>query len=189
MEGLPNLSIADKFAKLRAMGAGEFTHFNGSLEAHLHGTYELLRDWGAKPALCNAGLFHAAYGTDGFDEHLLSLDSRAKIAEIIGDEAEQIVYLYCACDRSYVFESIRPNRPIQFHNRFTHQYFELTEEQGRDFCMLTVANELEIAAQSTVFVNQHGEALRKLFANMTHFLPPPATDRVKAVLGVGATNK
>ena len=176
-------SITEKFAQLKAWGAGEFAHLNGTLEAHLKGTYELLRSWKANLTLCDAGLFHAAYGTDGFDEHLLSLDNRAKIADIIGEEAEQIVYLYCSCDRSYVFENIRPNHPVQFHNRFTDQYFELTEEQGCDFYLLTVANELEIAAQSTAFVSQHGEALRALFANMTQYLPASATDMVESVLG------
>ena len=34
--------------------------------SHLLGTRRLLVEWGERPALCDAGLFHSAYGTEYF---------------------------------------------------------------------------------------------------------------------------
>jgi hypothetical protein len=41
----------------------------------------------------SGGLCHAAYGTDGFSTALLRLDERFMLAEMIGAETEQLVYL------------------------------------------------------------------------------------------------
>ncbi|WP_432724182.1 DUF6817 domain-containing protein [Jeongeupia wiesaeckerbachi] len=43
------------------MGAGAFSHLNGSLEYPLRGTEALLHSCGASEQVCRAGLFHAAY--------------------------------------------------------------------------------------------------------------------------------
>ena len=81
-----------RFKALEALGAGplgvEKEHLNGSLISHLTGTFKMLQRWDAADYVCDAGLFHAAYGTAGFDETMVSLEQRAKIAEVIGEEAE-----------------------------------------------------------------------------------------------------
>lgn len=176
-------SIQQKFLQLKALGAGEFAHLNGSLETHLKGTYQLLSCWNASQHVCDAGLFHAAYGTDGFEESMLSLDERQKVGSIIGEEAEQIVYLYCACDRTYVFDGIILNQPIVFKDRFTQSEFTLSEQQAHQFCELTVANELDIAMHSPTFVAQHGEALQKLFLRMSPYLSQAAKVEINTLLG------
>ncbi|MDN3684622.1 hypothetical protein QW180_17835 [Vibrio sinaloensis] len=85
-----------------------FQHLNGSLEAHLQGTQALLNRWGADEVLQVAGLFHAAYGTAGFDDNMVSLAQRDKIASIIGPQAEALVYLYCSCDRDFCLPTVWP---------------------------------------------------------------------------------
>ncbi|MEU0678020.1 DUF6817 domain-containing protein [Streptomyces sp. NPDC006172] len=50
--------------------------------------------WGADPDVQLAGLCHAGYGTDGFDGSLLGITERWVLAELIGDRAEALVYLY-----------------------------------------------------------------------------------------------
>ena len=69
----------------------------------------MLNSWHAKPFICDAGLYHAAYGTDGFDEHMVSVTQRKAIGEIIGTQAEELVYLYCACDRTFFNENCLNN--------------------------------------------------------------------------------
>lgn len=59
-------AMSYKFQVLSELGAGEFEHLDGSLIAHLNGTKDLLLQWGASLELQDAGLYHAAYGTDGF---------------------------------------------------------------------------------------------------------------------------
>lgn len=39
----------EKFEVLKKLGAGDFQHLNGSLEAHLKGTQKILESWDVKP--------------------------------------------------------------------------------------------------------------------------------------------
>ncbi|MGB0944999.1 MAG: DUF6817 domain-containing protein [Marinomonas sp.] len=169
-----------RFKALEALGAGEFDHLNGSLISHLTGTFKMLKAWGAADYVCDAGLFHAAYGTAGFDETMVSLSQRAKIAEVIGKEAEALVYLYCSCDRDYVFESSIGKDPIAFKDRFTGECFTLDDEQACAFCELTLANELELLLTSEAFVAKYGAELYDLFENIQHYLTDTGVKAYKA---------
>lgn len=159
-----------RFAALAALGAGEFVHLNGTLIAHLTGTLDLLKAWGAADYVCDAGLFHAAYGTAGFDETMVSLTQRAKIVDVIGEAAEALVYLYCSCDRAFVFERKIGKKPIKFKDRFTGECFVLDDQQASAFCELTVANELELLLTSKAFVDQYGAELLVLFEDIQHYV-------------------
>jgi len=172
-----------KFEKLSELGAGEFEHLNGSLIKHLNSTYLLLEKWGASQELCDSGLYHAAYGTAGFEAQVVSLSKRSEIAKIIGEAAEEIVYLYCSCDRNFVFNNFSTIASIRFRDRFTEKEFELTHEQAQQFCELTVANELELAIESNDFLKEHGLGLHNLFIKMKPLLSKHANEAVKSVLG------
>ncbi|MBL4583363.1 MAG: hypothetical protein JKX83_01985 [Pseudomonadales bacterium] len=104
----------EKFKKPAQLGAGDFEHTNGVLLDHLIATQALLKKWQASAVLQDAGLYHAAYGTVGFDEHLVSIDQRNKISNIIGKAAEEIVYLYCACDRDYFWPQFSGPSELEF---------------------------------------------------------------------------
>lgn len=172
-----------KFEKLSELGAGEFEHLNGSLIKHLNSTYQLLEKWGASQELCDSGLYHAAYGTAGFEAQVVPLSQRNDIAKIIGKAAEEIVYLYCSCDRSFVFKDFSASASIKFKDRFTEKEFELTHAQAQQFCELTVANELELAIDSNNFLKEHGKGLHNLFIKMKPLLSKHANDTVNSVLG------
>lgn len=172
-----------KFKRLSELGAGDFEHIDGVLIDHLIGTRSLLKQWQASAILQDAGLYHAAYGTSGFSKNLVSTDHRDKIASIIGKEAEQIVYLYCACDRDYFWPQFANSSNPEFKNRFTGQVFELNQQQLKEFCELTAANELEIANGNQDFVNKYGRGLYTLFKNMQRYLSSNAILSVEAVLG------
>ncbi|NMP31145.1 hypothetical protein HII17_06175 [Thalassotalea sp. M1531] len=172
-----------KFEKLSELGAGEFEHLNGSLIKHLNSTYQILKKWGASQELCDSGLYHAAYGTAGFVAQVAPLSQRNEIAKLIGKAAEEIVYLYCSCDRDFVFSGFEPRAAIKFRDRFTKKEFELTHEQAQQFCELTVANELELAIDSTEFLREHGQGLYNLFTKMKPLLSKPANEAVTRVLG------
>jgi hypothetical protein len=126
--------------------------------------------------LCDAGLYHAAYGIDGFDTSVVPLSRRNEIANIVGEEAEAIVYLFCSCDRGFVFSNIGQSSDIQFKDRFTGKEFVLTQEQATQFCELTVANELELALSSEEFLNKHGKGLYDFFIKFEPFLTQKAND-------------
>ncbi|MCF2857200.1 hypothetical protein L1286_06955 [Pseudoalteromonas sp. SMS1] len=172
----------DKFKVLQALGAGDFQHLDGSLQSHLQGTERILKEWGSGELLQVAGLFHAAYGTDGFDESMVSLAQRNRIAELIGKEEEALVYLYCACDRDFVFPQFGSDQPIQFRNRFTQQEFPLSEADTILLCELTAANELELAGRYPKFKARHGAGLLDLFKRMEPYLSDNAHNAYTSIL-------
>jgi hypothetical protein len=153
-------------ARLRALGASRFVHVNGTLERHLRGTQRLLRNWGSRDPLCLAGLYHAVYGTDGITGRLVELDARDAVAKVIGDEAERAVYVYAACARDGFHPRIGTPMQNVFVDRFADSEYPITDCELRDFCELTIANELELALSSTSFKLRHRRDLSELFARM-----------------------
>ncbi len=172
----------DLFAQLQAMGAGEFQHLNGSLEAHLRGVESLLRAWGARQALGSAGLYHAVYGTDGFNPALTGLDGRARVAELIGPEAEELAYLYGACDRAVFYPRIGRGAQLQFADRFRSAEYEISTSQLKDLCELILANELEIAGNSSEFRSKHGPQLSAFFERMQGLVSEAGFQSFRTVL-------
>lgn len=168
-----------KFQELAKLGVGEFEHLDGTLIDHLKGTMKLLKEWGAETELQDAGLFHAAYGTDGFDESMTSPEKRSDIARIIGTKAEGIVYEYCACDRKQFFSKFEGTQRPEFKNRFSGETYYLSSEMLKMFCELTAANEIEIAIDNPSFKAEHGPALNGLFLKMAPYLSNDARFRAK----------
>ena len=159
----------DPQARLAALGATAFAHVNGTLAEHLHGTAQLLRDWGNRDALCLAGLYHAVYGTAGIRGALVGVDDRRTIAAWIGDDAEHIAYLYGACDREQFHPRIGTPDQTRFVDRFARTEYAITHALLRDFCELTVANETELARRNPAYRRKHGD-LRRLFERMDGLL-------------------
>lgn len=176
----------EKFRALAALGAGDFAHINGSLEEHFVGVHDMLVDWGARPVLCDAGLFHAAYGTVHFTDAMLPLDKRALVAGIIGAEAEAIVYRYCSCDRALVWPRIGAAVPLPFEDRFTGETIIMPEDELREFCELTAANELQIAAGEPGFREQHRAVFTSLFSRMRPWLSEPGNRFAASLFDIGS---
>jgi hypothetical protein len=65
--------------------------------SHLVGVARVLKGWGARPALCDAGLFHSVYGTEYFP--LESEAERDDVIAVIGPEAERVAWLWCTIRR------------------------------------------------------------------------------------------
>jgi hypothetical protein len=165
---------AQAWQRLLALGAGGFAHVGGSLAAHLRGTEALLLRWGARDALCLAGLCHAVYGTDGITGALASLGARTRIAELIGEEAEAIAYLYGACDRDRFHPRIGSPDELRFADRYTGTEYPIGGARLGDLCELSVANELELALGNAAFRAKHRASLRELFDRMAPHLSEPA---------------
>jgi hypothetical protein len=172
------------FKALQELGAGEFEHLNGDLATHLRGTESLLAQWSARPALRAAGLYHAVYGTDGYQQAVVALALRPRIAGLIGDEAEALAYLYGAANRGAFYPRIGTDMQHRFSDRFTAADTDIGTAQLADLCELIVANEVEIARHSAAFRAQHGPALRALFDRMTAagLISAPATRAYQAAL-------
>jgi len=176
------MDIEEKYSQLTKLGAGDFEHLDGSLIDHLKGTYTLLKRWGANRALCNAGLFHAAYGTAGFNKSLVLGDCRYSIKNIVGKKSEKIVYTYCACDRDFFWPQIGIKNTPVFLNRFTREKCYLSNRELINFCELTVANELEIARDNDGFIQKYCQSLSDLFHRMGPYISDMAKSSIEIIL-------
>lgn len=158
---------------LIAHGADRMAHPGGTLLAHLDRVGAALREWGARPALQAAGETHAFYGTDGFPQPLLPLDRRGQLREIIGAEAEAVVYFYASCDRGATYPTLDAPE-VTFRDRFAGETFHPTHQQLSDFAELTAANELDIIRVSADFRDKHGAAILRLLNRLDRWLSPSA---------------
>jgi hypothetical protein len=127
-------------------------HVFGDLLTHLVGVETLVRAWGGSELLALAALGHATYGTDGFPPHILELDQRSVLSEVIGEEAEALVYFYASCDRGFFYPQLEnPDMELaqlRFRDRFTGSEVTPGASQVTQFVDLTSANETELAASS-----------------------------------------
>ncbi|MGW3284870.1 DUF6817 domain-containing protein [Streptomyces sp. NPDC001002] len=160
-------------ALLRELGAADIPHPGGTLLAHLQRVQGRLAEWGARPVLQLAGLCHAFYGTDGFPTALLPVDRRAELALVIGEEAEEIVYRYAACDRKATYPTLA-DADGPFHDRFTGRSHIPGLQLRRDFAELSAANELDIARIDPAFREKWGTELLALFTPFRPLLSQPA---------------
>lgn len=147
---------------LKNLNQEELLHVNGKLISHLQNTYGYLQSWGNREALCIAGLYHAVYSTDGYAKQLIDVSHRSHIIDLIGIEAEKIIYYYAACDRNYFYARIG-NKNLFYRNRFTSQKNCLEFQLFCDLLELTFANELEIAIDNKNFKEKHRDWYTELF--------------------------
>jgi len=150
-------------ALLNATGAAEIAHPGGTLLAHLCRTADLLSAWRAPETLIIAGLCHAAYGTDGFDQALLDLSERARLASAIGAAAEDLVYFYASCDREFTYASLVDGH-LRFRDRYTGAVSAPESDRMRQFMELTFANEIDVARHSRSFAQNVWPKLMTLFS-------------------------
>ncbi|MGW3104985.1 DUF6817 domain-containing protein [Streptomyces sp. NPDC001100] len=157
-------------------------HPGGTLVAHLQRVRDRLAGWGARPALQLAGLCHACYGTDGFPTALLPVDTgRAGLAEVIGAEAEAIVYLYGACDRKATYPGLAEADGV-FRDRFTGALHRPGPQLRRDIAELTAANELDLIRHDFTFRDRWGPQLLALFTRFKPLLSQPAWSDCRSAL-------
>jgi len=169
-------------AFLKSHGADRTPHVNSNLLAHLEGTCELLRQWGNPAPLCLAGLCHAVYGTDGFAVAFLDPSERSQLCEVIGAEAEAMVYFYASCDRRYVYPQIERAAPVEFRDRFSETVFVPDEALFRSFLELTFANELELVT-TPALVDYTRETFGVLFERCRDLVSQAAFAHFTALCG------
>ena len=125
---------------LRRVNTDDMPHTGRSLLDHLLGTRRLLVEWGARPALCDAGLFHSIYGTDHYEQKALPLTMRDEVRQLIGDEAESLVWLFCMMRRETFFLDLGQDRNPSVQHRETGEQIPLSGTQHQDLsrCCLPI---------------------------------------------------
>ncbi|SFW88868.1 alpha/beta fold hydrolase [Amycolatopsis australiensis] len=156
-------------ALLRDLGAAQVSHPGGTLLDHLRRVSEQVTEWGGSRRARLAALCHATYGTDGFPHPLLPPDRRARLRAAIGDDAEELVHRYGACERSQTYARLG-TAPLPLTDRFTGEVVDLTGTDLTDFALLTIANELDVARTASLTPGTRG-AIRSLIATLGAYVP------------------
>ena len=97
--------VARELARRRADLVG---HARGSLEQHLSGVHAMLARWGQPERVRLAGLLHSAYSTEAYNFALFGYDERARVRELVGADAERLIFAFCRCRR----DTLRAARPL-----------------------------------------------------------------------------
>jgi hypothetical protein len=107
---------------------------------HLYNTYKLMKSYGLDESLCLAGLFHCIYGTGSYNEAVELNVSRESVREIIGTEAEELVWQYKICF---------PREQSLVHGRTT-----MTNELRLKLLWISYANAIEQAYRIEKFATE-----------------------------------
>lgn len=198
-EADPDWAAIESF--LASLGAATLPHPGGTLLEHLSRVRLRLAEWQAAPEVQVAGLCHAAYGTDGFATSLLSTegiegvdsvdgvegvggtDRREVLAARIGEQAEELVYLYGSCERRSTYPRFGSQEPVCFRDRFTGTDHTPEAPQARAFAEITVANELDVIAHNPEAAEKYAASLHRLFDRMAPLLSPQAVRAYTSELG------
>ena len=161
---------------LERLGAGRMSHSRGTLLAHLVATHDLLQAWGNAPEVCVAGGFHSIYGTYVYDGRAASLDERPAVRRVIGERAEQLVYLFCVTDRSEFYGQVESERP-RLHDPVRDEAVAIDRATLADLIEIEAANVLEqlprrSARKAARAARWYGDAFAR-----THDLLSPAARR------------
>jgi hypothetical protein len=87
-------------------GFMQFSHAREVFKDHLLGTWALLETWGQPRDVARAGLFHTGYSGDIFQFFFWNAaDSlqRQELREIVGVDAEQLIWLFGTLHRGKIF--------------------------------------------------------------------------------------
>jgi hypothetical protein len=185
-------ALAAKLAFLEACGAGSRDHSGADLLSHLRGTYDLLVEWGARPAVCEAGLFHSVYGTRAFRGSIVSPEQRQAVRDIIGTEAEDLAYLFGAINMATLYENFDRTDRFAVLNATTGEWVRISEPCLRDLCNLAAANWLEQSDRLSqelrdLDVDEHRQMLPWLLDGARHALARTLADRGGDPLGLSSS--
>jgi hypothetical protein len=176
--------MTDFFATL---GAEKVAHTKKSYLAHVIAVYRFMESEGCSDELCDAGMLHSVYGTQGFQDFTLPLERRPEVRALIGDRAERLAYLNCAMDRPTFDGIVRQEQgPYRFRDRFTGETVELSTEDYDDLCRIHLYDRLEQIPRV-----QGWDYRRQAFRQMAERLGPRAVaayDRVYALEPSGQTS-
>jgi hypothetical protein len=117
-------------AALSRFGISYTAHSETTLTSHLKGTYEILKRWDCENYICIAGLCHSIYGTESFSKAPATLDNREFMKTLIGQEAEELTYLFGAHQKESLWKNL--DRPVI-----------ISSKSLSDLITLTLANWLE----------------------------------------------
>lgn len=137
------------------LGAAAVPHSGRSLYEHLCGVNSILRAWEQAESVCAAGMFHSIYSTEKFRHTTLPMSERSRLQAVIGEEAEQLVYLFATLPRAAVLEaagSWQPFSAAEYAEIACHgdsKIVQVSKTELTNLVLLQMANRVEQASKPT----------------------------------------
>jgi len=128
----------ERLELLKRLGFDDLAHDSHvPFLSHLIGTRRVLAAWGERAAMCDAGLFHSAYGTEYFpvDQDV----ERTDVQAVIGAEAEEIAHAWCTIRR----DTIEVGPPATVEDRTSGDRIEISDQLLADIATLWAADTVE----------------------------------------------
>jgi hypothetical protein len=162
-------------ALLEELGADVTSHSRGTLLEHLRGTHDLLEQWGNPPPVCVAGLFHSIYGTYAFDKQSADMNMRERIRDVIGADAEWLVFVFCVTDRRCFYDYLGEPR-FKIRDIVHDRDLELDRDTLAALIEIEVANMLDqVPRRSRKKALRAAEFYSQAFARSRDYLTSSAT--------------
>lgn len=122
--------MEDKFSFLKNL-TKELPHSNRSFWDHLYNTGYLLWKLGEPEYICDAGLYHSVYDTAYYKA---GLDvTREQIKKLIGEKAENLVYIFCKLENRTDALLNRQDIPKNVHLDLLKIEYANIIEQNREY--------------------------------------------------------
>jgi (p)ppGpp synthase/HD superfamily hydrolase len=165
---------------LREAHTESMPHSERGLLDHLLGTRALLVEWGARPAVCDASLFHSVYGTEHYELTVIPLSLRADVQHLIGEESEALAWLFCIMHRESFDQNLLRTGAYSIQHRLTAEKVPLTAAQFHDLVTMTFANTLEAFPRLPWGVRRNCRAYLRPFRTVAISGAQNAFDQVEA---------
>lgn len=131
------------YAFLCTKGANTADFHNRSILQHFIGTYSVLREWNNNIDVCNAGLCHGIYLNEFFKDHDATNFNRSTLQMEIGNEAEEMAYIYCFIDRRKFVNDLGKNLDKKYFDSYSGKEISINLTQKKNITELIWANAFE----------------------------------------------
>ena len=131
------------------MKCHEISHSSRFFIDHLLRVSFILEDWGCDGTAVLCGLFHSVYGTASFSHATLKWSERDKLRAVIGDEAEELVYMFCTASAKEVWAAVKSSakqdapETFELGNSHTKGTHRVSARQLAQLAEVKLANQAE----------------------------------------------
>jgi hypothetical protein len=177
--------IQDAAQKLERHGTKEIEHTRRTFFEHLSDTGDLLKYWGCRDALCVAGYFHSFYGSEGTTAYasVLQFSDRERLRAEIGEESEELVYLYCISQHRPRYSDQLGASTCFVKNRLTGEKVPTSAAILADLIALDCADLVEqFYRQGLRFRLYHRSVYRRSYLRASTCLPRRGREAVHRML-------
>jgi hypothetical protein len=161
--------LDEMLAVIGRQGAREIWHKHGTFFEHLLGVWRILAAWRQPSDVCRLGLMHSVYSNSFVRMKVFDAEQaagREAVRSLIGEEAERLVYLFCAIRREELLplgDLAVPDDGIRVGLHHRDETVQLSRRDLGVFLVVTMADYAEqlFGWQDRLFASPDGDGVRR----------------------------